>query len=84
MSSNIMKLFDTAPDVVKSWVKDNLDKLRGLDSPYLTPNEAARRLRTTYGYLANMRMKDQGPKVTRIGGKVFYHIDDVKEYERRG
>ena len=34
------------------------------------------------GTLANWRNKKMGPDYTKIGGAVFYDIEDIKKYER--
>lgn len=61
-------------------------RLRALVEPIahvnLTTSEAASRLRTTVGTLANWRVKGQGPKFIKHGRKVLYPLEMVMAYER--
>lgn len=52
---------------------------------YLTPAELCHRWKgqITEKTLANWRCAGDGPSYTKIGGRVMYHIDDVKKYEQR-
>lgn len=44
----------------------------------LTTREAAERLRLSKRTLDNMRGHGTGPPFRKIGGRVFYHLDDLK------
>ena len=48
-------------------------------SPYLTAREAAKFLRLTVRTLENKRWDGNGPAFHRHG-RIFYHIDDLKEW----
>jgi hypothetical protein len=45
-----------------------------------TPQEIAAYLHTTPGRLAQMRHHATGPKYIRIGRRILYRWDDVREY----
>jgi hypothetical protein len=47
---------------------------------YLTPTEAAAKLHTTEGVLANWRAKKMGPRWVKVGGKIMYPSDAVSTY----
>jgi hypothetical protein len=49
-------------------------------SPLLTTPETAERLRLKKHSLDNMRWQGTGPPFRKIGGRVFYHIDDLKKW----
>lgn len=54
------------------------------DSPnYLTPLEMVERYRgqVTIRTLANWRSNKEGPKFTKIGGRVLYALRDVQSWE---
>lgn len=51
-----------------------------LDSPFLTPAEAAKFLRIKLRTLNNMRYRDEGPRYRKHGGTVVYHIDDLRAW----
>lgn len=46
----------------------------------LTAVEAAKVLGITPGTLANWRAYGTGPKYVKVGGRVRYHVADVKAY----
>jgi hypothetical protein len=46
----------------------------------LTTPETAERLRLKKHSLDNMRWQGTGPPFRKIGGRVFYHIDDLKKW----
>jgi len=50
------------------------------DSPFRTTAEAARFLRLKKRTLDNMRWKGVGPKYRKHGGRICYHIDDLKAW----
>jgi len=49
-------------------------------SGLLTVQEAAAYLRLSESYLG--RRKNSRPKETRMGGKLFFHIDDIDQWIR--
>jgi hypothetical protein len=49
-------------------------------SPYLTADEAAAFLRLAKHTLDNMRWLGTGPKFRKHGGRIFYHINDLKQW----
>jgi len=53
------------------------------DSQYLTPDELARRYqgKITVRTLANWRSQRQGPRFTKIGGRVLYLLSEVLKWE---
>ena len=51
-----------------------------LQSPYLTPGEAARIVRLSKGTLANMRSRGGGPCFRKHGRLIRYHVDDLKAW----
>lgn len=50
---------------------------------YLTPTELVQRYRCsiTIRTLANWRSTGEGPRYTKIGGRVLYPVDAVKTWE---
>ena len=48
----------------------------------LTTTETAEALRLKEHTLENMRSQGTGPPFRKLGGRVFYHIDDVREWLR--
>jgi len=54
-------------------------------STLLSPAALSRRYggAVTEKTLANWRWKRTGPKAIKIGGAVFYHLEDVEKYEAR-
>lgn len=50
---------------------------------YLTPSELVNRYRgsITIRTLANWRSTGEGPRYTKIGGRVLYPVDSVKTWE---
>lgn len=50
---------------------------------HLLPAEAAARLRTTTGTLANLRAKGGGPRFIKLGRKVLYPVAEVEAWERK-
>lgn len=51
---------------------------------YLTPAELVERYRGTITIrtLANWRSTGEGPRYTKIGGRVLYPLDAVKDWEQ--
>lgn len=49
-------------------------------SPYLNVAEAGAYLRLKKRTLNNMRWMGTGPNFRKHGGRVFYHIDELKEW----
>lgn len=54
-------------------------------SDFLTPRELTERWKRTITLrtLANWRYTQDGPKFTKVGGRILYKLADVEEYERR-
>jgi hypothetical protein len=46
----------------------------------LVPKVAAKIRNTTTGHLANERSKGEGPPYAKIGGRVFYPAEQLREY----
>ena len=55
-----------------------------VNSPLLTPDELVERWKGSVKVrtLEQWRYKGIGPKYTKIGQKVMYHLTDIEEYER--
>lgn len=55
-----------------------------MEVQYLTPNELAARYKgsITVRTLANWRSTGNGPRFTKIGGRVLYPVDAVIEWEK--
>jgi len=49
-------------------------------SDLLTTTETADGLRLSKHTLKNMRWQGTGPAFLKLGGRVFYHIDDLREW----
>jgi len=49
-------------------------------SDLLTTPETAEGLRLKKSTLQNMRWQGTGPRFYKLGGRVFYHIDDLREW----
>jgi Helix-turn-helix domain len=49
-------------------------------SPYLSVDEAGTYLRLKKRTLDKMRWMGTGPNFRKHGGRVFYHIDELKEW----
>ena len=64
---------------VPVWEKQ-MTRLRKSD--LLTTTETAEGLRLKRSTLENMRWQGTGPRFYKLGGRVFYHIDDVREWLR--
>ncbi|MGE0851998.1 MAG: helix-turn-helix domain-containing protein [Hyphomicrobiaceae bacterium] len=50
------------------------------ESPFLTIDEAARFMRVNRRTLDNHRWKQTGPPYRRHGGRIVYHLEDVKRW----
>ncbi len=50
------------------------------DNPFLTVSEAAEYLRLKKRTLDNMRWMGTGPKFRKHGGRIYYHVDELKEW----
>jgi hypothetical protein len=50
------------------------------DNPFLTVAEAACYLRLKKRTLDNMRWMGTGPKFRKHGGRIYYHVDELKEW----
>ena len=48
------------------------------DNPFLTVAEAAQFLRLKKRTLDNMRWMGNGPKFRKHGGRIYYHVDELK------
>lgn len=48
----------------------------------LTPKEAAERLRSSPGTLANWRVQGGGPKYIKFGRKVLYPLAELEAFEK--
>ena len=46
----------------------------------LVPKEAAAIRRVTTGHQANERHRGEGPPFARIGGRIYYPADQLREY----
>ena len=53
-----------------------------MESPYLSNQEAADYLGMSTNTLNSWRQRRQGPKYTKFGSIVKYHINDLDEYAR--
>lgn len=55
------------------------------DAQLLTPQELCSRWKNkiSVGTLRNWRAKGKGPRATKIGGSVFYMLNEVESYEAR-
>lgn len=53
------------------------------ESQYLRPDQLVDRWGgcVTVKTLANWRQQGIGPTPTKLGGRVVYHVEDVREYE---
>jgi hypothetical protein len=51
-----------------------------LQSPFLTVREVGQFLRLQKRTLDNMRWMGTGPNFRKHGGRVFYQIDELKEW----
>jgi hypothetical protein len=49
-------------------------------NPFLTVGEAGDYLRLKKRTLDNMRWMGTGPSFRKHGGRIFYHIDELKEW----
>ena len=49
---------------------------------YLTQDELASRWRLSPRTLERWRRQDRGPAWVRLPGRVLYHVEDVRDYER--
>lgn len=49
---------------------------------HLTPEELSKRWKKSAGTLRNWRWKDIGPKYLKIGSRVRYLLQDIKQYEK--
>lgn len=52
-----------------------------MDNINLTPEEVAKRLRTSVAVLSNWRIKGTGPKFIKIGRKVLYPLAQLESFE---
>ncbi len=50
------------------------------ETPFLTVDEAATYLRLKKRTLDNMRWMGTGPKYRKHGGRIYYHVDELKEW----
>jgi hypothetical protein len=49
----------------------------------LLPKEAADRLRTTTGTLANLRCAGGGPRYLKLGRRVLYPVVELEKWEQQ-
>ena len=56
-----------------------------IDETYMTPKELSERYKgaITERTLANWRSSGDGPKFTKIGGRVLYPLSFIEEWERK-
>ena len=59
-----------------------IDAERKIDSPYYTPDEAAKYLRLEESTLNAMRWRKEGPPFRKHGGKVVYHREALEDWSR--
>jgi Helix-turn-helix domain len=52
----------------------------GNKNPFLTVKEAGDYLRLKKRTLDNMRWMGTGPSFRKHGGRIFYHLDELKEW----
>jgi hypothetical protein len=50
------------------------------ETPFLTVAEAAAFLRLKKRTLDNLRWMGTGPKFRKHGGRIYYHVDELKEW----
>ena len=50
------------------------------DTPFLSVEEAALWLRLKKRTLDNMRWMGTGPNFRKHGGRIYYHVDELKEW----
>jgi len=50
------------------------------NNPFLTVTEAAAYLRLKKRTLDNMRWMGTGPRFRKHGGRIYYHLDELKEW----
>ena len=50
------------------------------DTPFLSVEEAATWLRLKKRTLDNMRWMGTGPRFRKHGGRIYYHVDELKEW----
>jgi hypothetical protein len=55
-------------------------RVRVLPDGRLDTENAARYIGCTKAALANSRMKGKGPRSVRVGGRVFYFLEDLQDY----
>jgi len=48
----------------------------------LTPDQLAQRWRTSTSYLANLRSQGKGCPYVKLGRRVVYRSEDVRQYEK--
>ena len=51
-----------------------------IENPFLTVREAADFLRLKKHTLDNMRWMGTGPRFRKHGGRIYYHLDELKEW----
>jgi Helix-turn-helix domain len=51
-----------------------------IENPFLTVKEAADYLRLRKHTLDNMRWMGNGPNFRKHGGRIYYHVDELKEW----
>ena len=51
-------------------------------SPFLETGQAADYLRLKKRTLDNMRWRGEGPRYRKHGGRICYHIDDLRAWSR--
>lgn len=49
-------------------------------SPYLDTEQAAAYLHISPRTLANLRTLHQGPRHSKAGARVLYHVEDIENY----
>ena len=51
-----------------------------IEQELFTTEELAKKLRLKADTLHKWRQRDQGPKYFRIGGRIYYHGEEVNEW----
>ena len=74
------KVIRSSPRDTDVTISRRTKKTDNQKSPYLNVAEAGAYLRLKKRTLDNMRWMGTGPNFRKHGGRVFYHIDELKEW----